>query len=70
MHLYLQHCTRQTKVSTSSTRSTVIHWAKEGKTQEELESIENWHVSTIPEVFTTVINDNNEIETEGYKEED
>jgi len=42
----------------------------EGKTEEELEDISNWHVSTVPEVFTTIINDDNELETEGYKEED
>ena len=70
MHLYLAHVSRKTKVSTSSTRSTVIHWAKEGKTEEELLDNANWHVSTVPEVFTTIINDDNELETEGYKEED
>mmetsp|Transcript_22493 Transcript_22493/g.30111 ORF Transcript_22493/g.30111 Transcript_22493/m.30111 type:complete len:81 (+) Transcript_22493:1728-1970(+) len=71
IHLYLQRCTMNTKVSTSCTRSTIIHWAKPDKTPEELEESENWNQATVPEVFTTnIVPETEELVTEGYKEED
>ena len=47
-----------------------MHWPKAGVTGEQLEDNENWHMAAVPEVFTTTIDANMQLNTEGYKEED
>jgi len=56
-------------VSTSSTRSTIVHFPKEGITDDQLDEEENWRVQAIPEVFISLIA-GQRITTEGYLEDD
>ena len=69
VHIYLTNATLGTKISTSCTRSTIMHFPKEGITDEQLEDVENWVESPVPEVFTTTVQGRKLI-TEGYLEEE
>lgn len=55
VHIYLTNATRHAKISTSCTRSTIMHFPKEGVTDDQLEDHDNWNTIAVPEVFTTTI---------------
>lgn len=59
INIYLNNATLQTKVSTSCTRATIVHFPAAGITDEQLETeneIEHWVMKAVPEVYTTSIN--------------
>lgn len=68
-HIWLTEATKNVSVSTSCTRSTVLHYPKPGKSVAELEDTTNWTQACVPEVFTTTIKDE-VVFTEGYLEDD
>lgn len=68
-HIYLTHATLNTKISSSCTRSTIVHFPKEGMTDDQLNDDDNWHTSPVPEVFTTTVQ-GKKLLTEGYMEDD
>ena len=70
VHVYLTNATMNAKMSTSCTRSTIMHYPKEGVTDEQLNDDEdNWVTAAMAEVFTTTIVEG-KLVTEGYTEED
>ena len=69
IHIYLTNATSNAKISTSCTRSTIMHFPKEGITDDNLEEEENWATYAVPEVFTTTIAEH-KLVTEGYMEEE
>jgi len=69
IHIYLTNATSNAKISTSCTRSTIMHFPKEGITDDNLEEDENWATYAVPEVFTTTIAAH-KLVTEGYMEEE
>ena len=70
VHVYLTNATLNAKLSTSCTRSTILHFPKEGITDEQLfEDDDNFETSAVPEVFTTTLAER-KLVTEGYMEDD
>ena len=68
-HIWLYNSTKACKVSTSSTRSTFIHFAKDGVTDDQLEELSNWTKEIVPEVYTSQLVGGKLI-TEWYLEEE
>ena len=70
VHVYLTNATLNAKMSTSCTRSTIMHFPKAGIADEQLlEDDDNFETSAVPEVFTTTIAEQ-KLVTEGYMEDD
>ena len=70
VNIYLTNTTASAKISTSCTRSTIMHFPKEGITDEQLDDLDNWMTVAVPEVFTTTISADKKLLTEGYIEDD
>ena len=75
VNIYLNNKTLNTKISTTNTASTIIHFPAKGITDEQLENRENedsyWIIKPIPEVYTTsIVEADRSMVTEGYMDID
>ena len=68
-HIWLNNQSKETKITTIASFSSIVHFPKVDATDEMLDDLNNWESGGIPEVYETKL-EGRKLNTEGVIEED
>ena len=65
-HVHLNNYSKESKISTTCARSTIIFSPKAGMTDEQLENLDNFDMQAVPEMYITKVGKDGKLNTEGF----